>query len=224
MHWITRPAPGIRRGDGIVQPAAKAVDQLSRRLHQSRSPAARPGTFFGLAVDVGCRMRYRQTAVLPDVDAAYLAGLIDGEGTIALTRLHRGQNRQLVVSISSTERAILDWVLRATRVGKITTKRTSSPHHAPGYAYAVANRQALALLAQVSPFLKSYKQERARLVLDHYVRLTPRNGKYDDALYAERAAFEQRFATISVRRSKSDIATCVREADQAFESWLAPLG
>ena len=58
-------------------------------------------------------MPYRQTAVLSDVDAAYLAGLIDGEGTIALTRLHRGQNRQLVVSISSTERAMLDWVLRA---------------------------------------------------------------------------------------------------------------
>jgi hypothetical protein len=28
---------------------------------------------------------------------AYIAGLIDGEGTITLTRLHRSQNRQLVI-------------------------------------------------------------------------------------------------------------------------------
>lgn len=44
---ITRPAPGTP-GEGIVQPAAKAVDQLSRRLHQSPAPARKgrgfPGT------------------------------------------------------------------------------------------------------------------------------------------------------------------------------------
>jgi hypothetical protein len=34
----------------------------------------------------------------PDI-AAYIAGLIDGEGTITLTRLHAGENRRLVVSI-----------------------------------------------------------------------------------------------------------------------------
>jgi hypothetical protein len=41
-------------------------------------------------------------------DAAYLAGLIDGEGTIALTRRHAGEERQLVLSISSTEIDLLD--------------------------------------------------------------------------------------------------------------------
>ncbi|MGQ0429341.1 MAG: LAGLIDADG family homing endonuclease [Gammaproteobacteria bacterium] len=90
------------------------------------------------------------------MDAAYLAGRIDGEGSIFLTRLHRGQNRQLALSISSTERPILEWVLAVTRVGKITTKRTARPHHAPGFTYMVGNRQAIALLAQVEPHLRSY--------------------------------------------------------------------
>jgi hypothetical protein len=134
-------------------------------------------------------------------DAAYLAGLVDGEGTISLTRLHRGQNRQLAVSISSTERPLLEWVASTTRVGKITRKRTSQPHHAPGFTYAVANRQALALLEQVVPYLRSYKLGRAQLVLAHYLPLTPRNGKYDDALRIARAEFERRFADISIRRS-----------------------
>ena len=47
----------------------------------------------------------RNVIELATIDAAYIAGLIDGEGTITLTRLHRNQNRQLVVSISNTERA-----------------------------------------------------------------------------------------------------------------------
>ena len=153
----------------------------------------------------------RQTARLSETDAAYLAGLIDGEGTIALTRLHRGQNRQLVISVSSTERSLVEWVLHSTRVGKITSKRTSSPHHAPGLTYTIANRQALALLLQVTPHLRSHKAKRARLVLDHYVRLTPRNGKYDDALRAERCDFERRFAAISIRRRRTDPGNCVRE-------------
>jgi len=42
---------------------------------------------------------------LTPVDAAYLAGLIDDEGTITLTRRHSNERGQLVVSISSIVRA-----------------------------------------------------------------------------------------------------------------------
>ena len=38
------------------------------------------------------------------VDAAYLAGLIDGEGTIALSHRHGGAHRQLVLSIRARNR------------------------------------------------------------------------------------------------------------------------
>ena len=36
---------------------------------------------------------YRKTSKLSREDAAYIAGLIDGEGTLSLTRRHRGENR-----------------------------------------------------------------------------------------------------------------------------------
>jgi LAGLIDADG DNA endonuclease family protein len=144
-------------------------------------------------------MESRKVSVMCPVDAAYLAGLIDGEGTISLSRIHRGQNRQLVVTISSTERRLLDWAKNATGVGKITAKRTSSPHHSPGYTYCVANRQALALLSQVQLYLRSYKSLRSRLVLENYLKLTPRNGKYTAALLEARQAFEHLFSAISIR-------------------------
>jgi hypothetical protein len=35
--------------------------------------------------------------------SAYIAGLIDGEGTITLTRMHANETRRLVVSIANTE-------------------------------------------------------------------------------------------------------------------------
>ncbi|MBX3703037.1 MAG: LAGLIDADG family homing endonuclease [Steroidobacteraceae bacterium] len=167
-------------------------------------------------------MQPRRTARLSTTDAAYLAGLIDGEGSISLTRVHRGQNRQLALSISNTERALLERVLNATKVGKITTKRTSSPHHAPGLTYTVANRQALDLLVQVTLFLKSYKAERAQLVIDHYVRLTPRNGKYSNALRVERCEFESRFAAISMRRRRPGPGDCVREAARPWPAGDSP--
>jgi len=51
--------------------------------------------------------KYRKVKKLSPEEAAYLAGLIDGEGTIALTRKHRGKHRQLMVSISGTEQPLL---------------------------------------------------------------------------------------------------------------------
>lgn len=93
-------------------------------------------------------MESRKASVMSPVDAAYLAGLIDGEGTVPLTRIHRGQNRQLVVTISSTELELLEWTKNTTGVGKIATKRTSSPHPSPSYTYCVANRQAHAVLTR----------------------------------------------------------------------------
>lgn len=142
----------------------------------------------------------KTVARLTDIDAAYLAGLIDGEGTIALSRRHARENRQLVVTISSTERVLVDWALQTTRAGKITRKKPTSSHHAAGLTYVIANRQALALLEQVAPFLRSYKVDRARLVLDYYLKVTPRNGKYDAATLAARAEFERRFAATSIRK------------------------
>ena len=133
---------------------------------------------------------YRELQDLIDTDAAYIGGLIDGEGTITLIRKHKNENRQLSVSISSTEIALLDYVKSVTGVGKITNKRTSKPHHTPSFAYAVYNRQALALLQKILPYLTSYNRQRAEIILRDYVKLTPRNGKYTSEIVAEKIQFE----------------------------------
>ncbi|MET0015212.1 MAG: LAGLIDADG family homing endonuclease [Sedimenticola sp.] len=54
---------------------------------------------------------YKSTNSLSPTDAAYIAGLIDGEGTISLTHRHKNERRQLVISISNTELELLDYAL-----------------------------------------------------------------------------------------------------------------
>jgi hypothetical protein len=122
----------------------------------------------------------KATQPLSAQDAAYIAGLIDGEGTITLTRKHKNENRQLAVTISSTERCLLEFVQQSAGVGKITNKRTAKSHYAPSFAYAVYNRQALALLDQIQPYLRSYKANRGELATSDYLRMTPRNGQYSE--------------------------------------------
>ena len=135
--------------------------------------------------------RYRKVKLLEPVVAAYLAGLVDGEGTVTLTRQHRNEKRRVVVCISNNELDILRFALDKIGAGRITTKRTYNERHADSFTYHITSRQALDLLTQIAPYMKSYKARRADLTLKHYVRLTPRNGKYLPDIAKEREHFER---------------------------------
>ncbi len=135
--------------------------------------------------------------------AAYIAGLVDGEGTITLSRLHKQANRRLVVTIANTELVLLQFVLTHVGAGKITRKRTTSAKHAPSYCYAISSRQALALLKQLLPYLQSYKRQRAALALEHYEALTPRNGKYTTQGLERRHRFEEALLAMTAARTVS---------------------
>lgn len=122
-------------------------------------------------------------------DAAYIAGIIDGEGTISLTRRHRNENRQLEISISNTNIALLKFVKDTVGAGHITSKRTYQDSHTRSATYTISNRQALGLLEQVHVFLRTYKAKRAELVLQNYLKLTPRNGFYTPEIEKRRSEF-----------------------------------
>jgi hypothetical protein len=134
---------------------------------------------------------YQAVAKLSRTDAAYIAGVIDGEGTITLTRKHRNENRQLAVTISNTELRLLEFVLEVVGAGKITRKRSSKASHTPSFTVALYNRQALALLEQIHPYLRTYKLDRSAAIMHDYIALTPRNGKYSYQQRRQRTEFEE---------------------------------
>jgi hypothetical protein len=140
--------------------------------------------------------KHKVAKTLSTAEAAYIAGLVDGEGTVTLTRKHCSENRQLALTISSTELVLLNHVRHCTGVGKITNKAPSKEHHLKSFTYAVYNRQALQVLQQISPYMLSYKSSRANLALREYTRVTPRNGKYNSEQREARLAFESEFFSI----------------------------
>lgn len=116
---------------------------------------------------------------------------------MSLSRRHRNENRRFVISISNTDAQLLNYVRQAVGAGRITRKRISNSNHTPS---AIDNRHALDLLRQIAPYLRTYKAERAKLVLAHYLRLTPRNGKYSPSQKKERGAFVTKFLLMNPRR------------------------
>ncbi|GGC82109.1 hypothetical protein GCM10007216_10820 [Thalassobacillus devorans] len=43
-------------------------------------------------------------------EAAYMAGIIDGEGSITLTRIHKNEHRRPCITISSTDKELLTYL------------------------------------------------------------------------------------------------------------------
>jgi hypothetical protein len=140
--------------------------------------------------------RYRVVNRLEAAAAAYIAGLVDGEGTITLTSTHRGERRRIVVSIANTDRALLDYVREAVGAGYVTSKRTYHVRHTPSFCYSIRSRQALDLLSQIARFLRTYRRKRADIALAQYIASTPRNGKYSRTLDGQRMQFEREFLAI----------------------------
>jgi hypothetical protein len=143
---------------------------------------------------------------LTDAEAAYIAGIVDGEGTVSLVRHHSGERRRPVVSVANTEYELLAYLKQTIGAGRITRKCVAKDHHTPSFAFAIYSRQALELLRQISSYLRTHKRARAELLLAQYLLVTPRNGRYTGELIAARAAFETQFFGICVRQSGSAVA------------------
>ena len=129
-----------------------------------------------------------------DNSSAYIAGIIDGEGTITLSRFSKtAKYRYLVVSVSSTTIQILEF-LQSKYGGSISKQKVYKKHHKQSWSWKLESRRALGLLCDVLPFLlEPEKARRARLALSRYLEVTPRNGKYTEEMSEAKLAFEAEF-------------------------------
>jgi len=140
--------------------------------------------------------RYKKVRRLSDLEKGYVAGIIDGEGTVTLTVKQKGGSRHLAVTISGTELTLLEYLIKVIGAGRIANKKVYKDHHTPSYAYSIHCRQALNLLEQITPYLKTYKQKRSALALKYYIKVTPRNGRYSPEIERKKELFVERFFSI----------------------------
>jgi hypothetical protein len=130
------------------------------------------------------------------IDAAYAAGILDGEGSISLTRIQKNRWPSPVVSVSSTDYELLEW-LRERWGGCIVHKRTYAEHHTPSYTWSLTDRRALGFLKIIRPFLVIRRKiARCDLLLGEYLSCTPRNGRYTPDLMAKKRLLIERFTSL----------------------------
>jgi hypothetical protein len=128
-----------------------------------------------------------------DVEAAYAAGILDGEGSVTLTRNHRDRWPSPQVSVASCDREVLEW-LQARFGGSIVAKKPRRSHHAPSHDWRLTDRRALAFLQRLRPHLViERKIRRVDLLLAAYLTCTPRNGRYSVEMAAKKKALIDRF-------------------------------
>jgi intein/homing endonuclease len=121
----------------------------------------------------------------------YTAGLIDGEGTITLSK--GGKFRYPVVSVTSTSRELIDF-LHSTFQGVVVNQKTYKDHHKPAWVWKVSYDQAIEFIIDVRPFMKEpSKCKRCDLILSSYKKLTNRNGKYTPEQIQAKLDFETAF-------------------------------
>jgi hypothetical protein len=130
-------------------------------------------------------------------DLAYLAGVIDGEGTVTLTKNNkRDPFRRISVSVSNTDLDLIEW-LHAEFGGKVRIRARQKAHYKVAYEWRIESDQALNLLKRVTKYLRvRSRKQRAEFICANWAKVTKRNGHYSENEKVDKWAFE--FAVLSI--------------------------
>lgn len=114
-------------------------------------------------------------------EKAYIAGIIDGEGTVTLSRAHVEELPAPKVSVANNSLELLTWIREKVGSGVIIKRSKREPHHKDHYVLDISNNWALNLLMEVKEYL-IIKKSHAELLISRYKAVTPRNGRYTKEL------------------------------------------
>jgi hypothetical protein len=131
---------------------------------------------------------------MTNIDAAYIAGLFDGEGCVLISTKQRFGRAVfwLEISITNTDKPVLDWIL-ATVGGRMQKK----PHNKKGnrdlWRWRASSREAAGVLEILLPYLR-IKREQARLAIEFQKLLSAKAAftKSSEAEIASLAEYRER--------------------------------
>ena len=151
-----------------------------------------------------------EMSVISDTEAAYLAGLIDGEGCIFINKVRtrnsskgskRGLSYRSGVAIAMTRLIVLKWVKRIVKAGKIRVYRKPAKNRHQAWRWSLWSLQASALLKRLLPFfvLKRRHAEN-QIALQSVMYLTGPHG-FSNKDWNERERFFQKAKKLNKRGS-----------------------
>jgi hypothetical protein len=111
---------------------------------------------------------------MDELKKAYWAGFIDGEGSIkiirrkpSLVRREKNYTYRPCLSISNTDRGIIEQLKEDFNCGTIWRKKPYRENHKQAYGWYVWNRKCLAIMEILLPYL-IIKRKQAELVVEFY--------------------------------------------------------
>ena len=96
--------------------------------------------------------------IMNETDKAYIAGFIDGEGSIGLRACHssRGYTYDsylIRIKVAQTNEDVLQWIKTMTGVGSVR-QRKDVPGYRRAWEWYLAGRNALKVLHEIYPYLR----------------------------------------------------------------------
>ena len=133
-------------------------------------------------------------------EKAYMAGIIDGEGTVTLSRAHANEMPAPKVSVANNSLQLLNWIKDKAGSGVIIKRTKREPQHGIQYVIDISDNAALTLLAEIKEYLM-IKKSHAELLLSRYKAVTPRNGRYTKELLAKKMQLVAEIRALNQRQS-----------------------
>ncbi len=114
-------------------------------------------------------------------EKAYIAGIIDGEGTITLSKKHKNETPSPRVTISNCNLDVLKWIKKKAGYGNIQRKKRVREHHSIPFELRILSDRAIHFLNEIKDYLR-IKKPHAILITEKYKSVTLRNGRYSKDL------------------------------------------
>lgn len=123
---------------------------------------------------------------MTDIELSYVAGIVDGEGSIMLVKTHSSKFPAPALSICNTNLGLLEWI-KVRFGGRIHPRKSRKKGHKMSYDLRWYYDDCLDMLSQLVDYLV-IKKSQAVLLLNEYKALTPRNGKYTEDILNKKMA------------------------------------
>lgn len=167
---------------------------------------------------------------LSEVEKSYIAGLIDGEGCLTISKYQGKNNATPVyfgqVIISMTNKKVLEWVVKTTGMGRIYYTDKKSEVWCSVYRWCdLKPLDCLYLLMEIVPYL-IVKSEEAKTLIDFFsLPKRVQRGKRPIALYyvSQREEYYQRMQDLKTCGKGISEDNPVIEPDAIIDPQL-PLG
>ena len=115
-------------------------------------------------------------------DAAYIAGILDGEGCITLSKkkdptMKLGYGLRPHIMVTNTNKSLIKYLRDTTDLGIIYEGKLTNPKHKPNFRWQLWSLQAQSLLKEVLPYLL-IKRKQAELLLEYIDRCSGKKGGF----------------------------------------------